>query len=282
MKPNPFKKYHGFVKGSVLNFMAFRSEIVGWVMQDILTIFVLLFLWLAIFIEKSSQDATLFADTIINDYTYLKMTYYLIMVLITGQWVNNTSSFDIVADDIRDGNVSISLTKPVSYRGRCFASTLGNVLGNLIVFALPLLIAAVLIYTLAFQAPLPHWYNVIFYFIMGFFAIVIMDSFDFLIAQLGFLTNSFFGILIIKSTIVSFLAGGMIPFSFFPSWAQIILEYLPFSVIASAPVNIFLNNYSINQTLIHLALGAGWAVFIYLISVFANHKMIKHCEAVGG
>lgn len=74
----------------------------------------------------------------------------------------------------------------------------------------------------------------------------------------------------------------MIPFSFFPGWIQEVLNYLPFSGLSSTPVNIYLGNYAIYETLIKLFLGLGWSIIIYALSVYANHVMIKHAEAVGG
>jgi TM2 domain-containing membrane protein YozV len=62
MRPNPFRKYHGFIKGSFLNFVAFRTEILGWVLQDIITLFIMVFLWFAIYKESSNET--------INGFTY--------------------------------------------------------------------------------------------------------------------------------------------------------------------------------------------------------------------
>ncbi len=264
------------MKGSILNVFAFKFEIFGWVFQSLLSLALLVFLWFAIYQETGDMN------TEINGFTYSEMISYQAIVLISGLWITQSSSFDILTDDIRDGNISISLTRPVSYRGRCLSCSIGTSIANFCLFAVPIYIIATIILTLVLNMPLPQWYNVIFYLIGGIIALVLFDSFDFLLGQLGFLTNSLFGIYVIKMTIFSFLSGSMIPFAFFPDWMQVVLEYLPFSGLSSTPVNIYLGNYTIYETLIKLALSLGWGVVIYTISVLANHAMIKHTEAAGG
>lgn len=274
MPRNPFKKYHGFIRGSFLNFFAFRGEILGWVLQDVVTLFIMVFLWFAIYKEN--------ANAAINGFSYPEMMAYLVVASISGQWINNGSTFRSVNKDISEGQISSWLTKPVSYRGKNFACSLGNCLGNFVLFFLPLAIIALLVFTLGLGLPFPEWYNIIFYLVAGFLAIVILDSLDFLIAQLGFLTNSLFGIFIIKEAIFAFLSGRAVPYSFFPAWAQNIMPYLPFAGLSSTPVNLLLSRYSLQESAISLALSFAWAVALYLLSVYANRKMIKHVVAVGG
>ncbi len=96
-------------------FFAFKFEIVGWVVQSLLSLVLLVFLWFAIYEEAGGLDAQ------INGFTYSQMIYYQTIVLISGLWITQSSSFDILTDDIRDGNIAVSLTRPVSYRGRCLS-----------------------------------------------------------------------------------------------------------------------------------------------------------------
>jgi ABC-2 type transport system permease protein len=274
MPRNPFRKYLGFIRGTFLNFFAFRSEILGWVMQDIVTLFIMVFLWFAIFKENGNST--------INGFTYPEMMAYLVAASLSGQWINNGSTFHSVNEDICEGQISAWLTKPLSYRGKNFACSPGDCLGNFLLFFLPLALLAILIFTFFLGLPFPQWYNILFYLMAGFLAIVILDSLDFLIAQLGFLTNSLFGIFIIKAAIFSFLSGSVIPYAFFPTWAQQIMPYLPFAGLSSTPVNLLLGRESLGQSALSLALFLGWAFGLYVLSVYANHRMIKHVISVGG
>lgn len=276
MRINPFKKYHGFLKGSLLNLFAFRFEIIGWALQETLTLFIMFFLWISIYKENGGLD------TQINGYDYRTLLYYLTMISVSSAWMGRSASFDILTDDIRDGNIAISLTKPVSYRARCFFTSIGQDIGEFLIFFIVPYLVTLLVFCFGLGCAWPIWYNVIFYLIAGFFAIAINDSFEFLIGQLGFVTNSLFGIYIIKASIFSFLSGATIPYSFFPEWAQNILAYLPFAGLASDPINIYLGVYDIKTTLIRLGVSGAWAVGMYLVSSFANDQMIRHVEVAGG
>ncbi len=279
MKRNPFRKltsYRGFFKGSILNVFAFRLEIYGWIAQQICALILMVFLWFAIY--SSTGNVT----TSINGMTYYQMIYYQAMVIVTTQWTNQSASFDILTDDIREGNVSISLTKPVSYRGRCLSCTLGREVANFVLFALPMFIVISLIFTFGLGMEFPSIWNLLMYLVAGILAIILFDSFDFLLGQFGFVTNSLFGIYIIKNTLIMFLSGGMIPFSFFPESIQPLLNYLPFSGIASTPINIYLGNYSYSESLIKLAISLSWTVGLYVLTVLVNRRMIRHVEVAGG
>jgi ABC-2 type transport system permease protein len=274
MRPNPFRKYHGFIKGSFLNFVAFRTEILGWVLQDIITLFIMVFLWFAIYKESSNET--------INGFTYPQMMMYLVTASLSAQWIANGTTFQEIGQDISQGNIATSLTRPVSYRGQKFATSLGSVLGNFLIFFLPMALIAFLIFTFGLGQPAPTWYNMLLYLVAGFLAIVILDSFDFMVAQLGFLTNSLFGIFLIKSCIITFLSGAAIPFSFFPSWAQPVLECLPFSGLASTPINILLGRYDWATTGIRLGVSLAYAILLYLLSELTNVLMVRHVESAGG
>jgi len=274
MRPNPFKKYLGFVKGSFLDVLAFRVEILAWVLQGVLSVVILVFLWFAIYQQSGG--------TSINSFTYPEMISYLIMASLTNQWVSNGDTFSGVSRDITRGDIATSLTRPLSYRGRYYAASFGSLIANFVLFFLPLYIISQFVFVYSLGLAWPLWYNVLFYLLAGLLGMTITDSFDFIIAQLGFKTNSLFGIFLMKLALFSFLSGAAIPFSFFPSWAQPWLPYLPFSGLSSTPINLFLGRYSLIEALRSLAVSAGWALVLYLLSSLTNSLMIKHVESVGG
>lgn len=48
--------------------------------------------------------------------------------------------------------------------------------------------------------------------------------------------------MLLKSAIIQFFSGALIPFSFYPSWAQVILNLLPFASTLSSPTLIIMGN----------------------------------------
>ena len=283
------RKYRGFIKASFLEVFAFRFDIWSWIVQDILTVICTVFLWLAIYAQQDSGVS-------ISGYKEAELIGYMVFISLSLTWSGATNTFRNVGDDIYQGNIANSLTKPIHYRRWQFFNAIGQMLANFTLFFLPMLVVSALFLQLIFASngglgaifSSFSWWNVPFYLIARLLALVITDSLDFIIAQLSFLTKSVFGLMIIKSTIFAFLSGGMIPFSFFPKGVQEALAYLPFASLASTPVNLLLGRYSLTSSVplqnawFVLGLSALYAIALYAASEMACAKMIRHVESAGG
>lgn len=283
------RKYRGFIKASFLEVFAFRFDIWSWIIQDILTVLCTIFLWLAIYSQQDPGIA-------ISGYKEAELIGYMVFISLTLQWSSNTQTFRAVGDDIYQGNIAISLTKPLHYRRWHFFNAIGSMFANFVLFFLPMLLVSVGALQLIFAESGGlsvifasfSWWNIPFYLLSGFFALVITDSLDFIIAQLSFLTKSVFGLMIIKSTIFAFLSGGMIPFSFFPDGVQQVLAYLPFASLGSTPVNLLLGRYSLTSSvplenaIFVLGLSAVYTIGLYMLSEWTCAQMIRHVESAGG
>lgn len=275
MKANPFRKYRGFVRGSVLNAMAYKINIYGWLFQSVMTLLAGILLWIAIYKENGGVS--------INGFTSNEMVAYLLMCQVAPAiGMGADVSFNTVSDDVYEGNIAISLTKPVDYRLRSFAMSLGNLVASFVLLFLPLFTAAWLILVFGMGLSCFTWYNFLFFLAASFFSLLINDSFDFMFGELCFYTQGYFGMMVIKDTVFSLLSGALIPFSFFPSWAQAFLPYLPFASLISTPVNIILGRYSLTETLLWLATSLGYAILIFALSFYSNRRMVRRVESAGG
>lgn len=255
--------------------MAYKMNIYGWIFQSVMTLLAGILLWVAIYSENGGA--------LINGYNLQEMEGYLVMAVVAPSvGMGAGVSFDTVSDDIYQGNIAISLTKPVDYRLKSLFMGFGCLAASFVLLFLPLFtIAWLILYFWAGLALFP-WYNLLFFLLASFLAFLINDSFDFMFGELSFYTQSYFGLMVIKSTIFSLLSGAMIPFSFYPSWAQNFLPYLPFAGLISTPVNILLGRYSLTESLISLAVSLVWAIGLFLLSFYSNRRMIHRVESVGG
>ena len=105
-------------------------------------------------------------------------------------------------------------------------------------------------------------------------SLLILDTIDFMFAQFSFFTGASFGLMLLKSAIIQFFSGALIPFSFYPSWAQVILNLLPFASTLSSPTLI--------GSLQVLGLQLFWCIVLCLLSTFIYSKSCKHVISVGG
>lgn len=255
--------------------MAYKFNIYGWIFQGIMTLIAGVLLWVAIYSENPGAT--------INGFTLPAMVGYLLMCQVAPSiGMGADQSFNLVSDDIYKGAIATSLTKPVDYRLKCFIMSLGNASATFFLLFVPLFTVAWLILVFGFGLAVFTWYNFLFFLLASFFALTINDSFDFLFGEITFYTQGYFGLMVIKDTFFALLSGAMIPFSFYPSWAQSFLPYLPFASLVSSPVNILLGRLSLKETLVALGLGLGYAVAMFLLSFYSNRAMIKRVTSVGG
>lgn len=274
MKRNPFNKYLAFVKGGILETFSYKFAIFGWLIGDIVQVLIICYLWIAIYKFSSTS--------IINGYTISEMLTYLVTVRIVGNLVMSSDSFWSIGEGIREGTIANSLIRPLSYRGQLLSSSIGTFIGNLIVFFIPLYIIALIILNATLGVPFAIWYNIIFFLIACILGLLIYDAFNVIIGQVSFFTGALFGVGLAKGALFSFLAGTLIPFSFFGEKASKILELLPFSSMSSLPNLIIMGKYTIKETLIGLLIQLGWAIVINLLANITYKQSIKHVVSVGG
>ena len=118
MKRNKFRKYFAFSKAGILDGFAYKFSALGWLLGDIISLLILFFLWQAIY-KNSPND-------VINGMTFKEMIAYLIYARVATSLVFSTISFWIIGDDIYEGNIAISLIRPINYRYRLLASSFGG------------------------------------------------------------------------------------------------------------------------------------------------------------
>lgn len=284
-----FKKYTGFIKAEFLGIFAYRFNIWGWIVQDVLTVVMTIFLWIAIYNSRGLGDTGVY-----QGFTLPGMVVYMMLANLTSLWTGATDTFRAVGDDVYEGAISISLTKPISYRAKMLSAAIGAMMAHFVIFVLPLTALAALGLYLVFPNGISsafvgfNWYNIIFYFIQGVLALIIVDSLDFMVAQVSFISKSVFGLHIIKGTIFSFLSGGMIPYAFFGDNAAKVLSLTPFACLASSPINMIMGRYSIYSSDLFtnswfvLGVSAVYAIALYALSDLVCSSMIKHVESAGG
>lgn len=81
--------------------------------------------------------------------------------------------------------------------------------------------------------------------------------------------------------IASFLAGGFFPLSFISGKAGEILNLLPFKYLINVPANVFLNKYSVKETMLGWISMLFWIIICYFIYKKIFKTGIKHYTGVG-
>lgn len=274
MRLNKFKKYFAFSKAGILDGFAYKFSALGWLLGDFVSIIILYYLWQAIF-QNSPTDT-------INGMSFKDMISYLIFARVASTLIFSSSSFWNIGFDIYEGNIAISLIRPINYRYRLLASSFGNFLSTSILMFIPLFVIALVILNQGLGIELPLWYHLVFFLISAVLSFIIVDSLNFLIGEISIFTNALFGLMIIKNIILAFFSGSLLPSSFFPDWLNSILRFLPFQSMVEKPIMILMGRMSLEEIGFSLLIQMMW---VFILSVLCNasfNVLKKHVVSVGG
>ena len=135
------KKYKPFFRAGSMDTMAYRFNILMWVIVTVFEIAVVIFLWLAVY---SSSEGGI--DSVINGFSYKEMIVYVVLTTIFGFVTFGSDTLWFINNDIKKGTIANYVIKPISYRGKFVASSLGNFVTVLVIFGIPLYTAAISIF----------------------------------------------------------------------------------------------------------------------------------------
>lgn len=274
MIPSKFKKYFAFTKGGILDGFAYKFGAFGWLLGDLVSMFILYFLWQAIFANSLTTE--------INGMNFKQMITYLIFARIAATLIFSSSAFWILVNDIYEGSIALSLTKPISYRYRILAGSFGGFLSAAILMFIPLMIVACLLLYFALGIPAPSVFAILFFIVSSLLSFMIADGFNFLFGEIVMFTSAYFGLMIIKNITMSFFSGGLLPTNFFPEWLQVTLRFLPFQSMIENPVNILMGKITGIDILWTILLQLMWVIIIEFLCKFTFGKIKKHVVSVGG
>lgn len=248
------------------NALQYRGPMTIYLLGSILRIVVLLYLWNAIYREEGQMGAYSLSDLI---------TYYLLQMMIDSL-VLSYVSWEIV-DEIREGNFSNFLVRPVNYLHYWFMINLSwKLFGGVMILLAGGLFSFILIDHLSLPAePVTLLYFLLALILGGLLAF----EFDFAIGLLAFWlvqANSFKYML---QYIMFFFAGTLLPLDLFPAAFHRVADLLPFKYLVFFPIQIFLEKEP--KPVEGLVGALFWVTALYFVLQFVLKRGIARYEAVG-
>lgn len=273
-----FAKYKAFMKTGILNVFAYKFNVFTWLLVSASSLLCLFFLWMAVF-NNSTAD-------VINGFTFKEIVAYTVIINIFAFTMGGGETQDVITDEIQNGQIAMSLIKPISYRIRFLFSTLGSLIASDLIVGFPLLIISTIVLTIngfmSIGSPI-HFVMIIGFFLVAqLLAKWLYDVIDYIFGLISFYTMASFGLFQIKDTVVNFLAGTMIPIAFFPEWAGRIVNYLPFVGMAQNPTMIYLGRMNISEALVSILMQILWIFALEVFAHFFYQKAIKIVIIQGG
>jgi viologen exporter family transport system permease protein len=267
------KKYWHIIGIGIQSNLTYRVNYLTRTLFSFIPLFAMLSLWRTIYASKSEGHS-------LSGYTEAQMIFYYIMVAIVDVMTAVNEDDWQIAADIREGNISQFLLKPVDYlwyrlclffSGRiayismacvplaififCFRNYFVAPVGGIATFTFPisLVLTALLQFFLSYSmAMLAFW-------------ILEISTFIFILFAFEYLAS-----------------GHMFPLDMLPPALQHALAFTPFPSMLYVPIGIYMGKITGNGVALSLFTQLFWVLMMYGIARFMWRRGIKKYAAFGG
>lgn len=260
--------YLAFLRGAVLVGVVYRLGFMFTVLGNVVYMIVAYFLWRSIYGGSGTINGLTFDQALL--YVALGSTMFILLKTYT-DWG--------VSSEIRDGKISVYLTKPIDYQLYNLFATLGFASTSLITVSLPTVVMLLLVFRIHIGVGIGFLFfplSLVLAFFIGF-------NFDYAVGLTSFYTESIWGISTTKDIIISVLSGALLPLQFFPEALQRILMVLPFQAIYFTPLMMITRpDQEAGVFLRMLAVQVFWAAATFVLSRLFYRHAVKVLRVAGG
>ena len=275
------KKYKPFARASAIDMMAYRFNVPTWAVITVAEVACLIFLWLAVY--QSSEGGM---DASINGFTYKEMIVYVVLTTIFGFVTFNDDTMWFINKDIKEGTIGNFLIKPISYRGKFIASNIGGFLMMSLMFGIPFYAAGLgVLIGIGFLPVVSAWdfiAHFLLFLIASVLACLLNGAISYIFGILCFYTTAAWGLNSLKTTVISFLSGSLLPIAFFPNVFREIVSYMPFAGMSQNPILILMMKYDYLECGKVILISFAWLIILELLGKLLFNHAIKHVTVQGG
>lgn len=271
-------KYIPFFKAGTKQFLVYKAQSFMWLIICFVDIAFIFFLYEAIY--KSNVDGI---NAVINGFKFKEIILYAITSFCFSFSLHDETSFNILSD-VKEGTISSSLTKPVSYRLRHFFQASGNNLFQFVFIGFPLLIIIYLIYYLCGFIPFninTFFINLLYFIIFYLISMVLNNSMNYLLGLLSFYSQHMFGLQLVMEALQMFFSGQSVPFAFMGLFGTI-LHFNPFAFLNSTPILVLMDKVDPLHSLLLIGVGIVWIVIFESINKLIFSSCMKKLVIQGG
>lgn len=271
--------YLPFSKAGIKIELAYKAQIVMWIVISFIQCFFVLFLYQAIY--RNSENGM---SSVINGFTFYDMVLYMITSFFFSFIMGAGDTSYEIWTDIKEGTIANTLTKPVSYRLRHLFTYFGVLVFDYIVIIVPFLsivygifIGLGILQVNAFQ----FITNILFFILFSILAGFINNAVSYFVGMLVFYTDHLFGLNMARNALQGFLGGQMIPLAYMGALG-VAFSFTPFAFMNSIPVLTIMGKLEINDIIIYLGIAILWILIIELINHLIFSRALKKITVQGG
>lgn len=244
--------YLKFATTSFQKQMAYKFEYFVGVFNGLLFIFIFTSLWTTIYTNLGSLGETGFDMNGIIAYAVFAMIIRISM--------SQDDMSTIIK--VRTGAISLDLIKPMNYFGMLLAECAGQTMFHWATRVVPILLVSLMAFDVALPGAASNYVLLAVAWILGY---MIMFMINFLFGLISFWTIETFSFQLMKYSMFTLFAGGILPIDFFPAWLRPAVELLPFPYILYTPTALFTGHISGQAALGMIYIQLGWVTALGLL-----------------
>jgi ABC-2 type transport system permease protein len=270
------KKYRHVLNIGIQNSLTYRFNFLARSLFGLIPLMAMLYVWRAIYngnVSKGGSD-------LVGTYTFAQMvSYYLLTTVVDALTAVNEDDWQIAAD-IKDGNISQFLLKPIDYLWYRFCLFLSGRITYLAVTAIPL---AIFILCLSKYFVLPHDWATFGLFLFSVMLTALLQFFmSYTMAMLAFWVLEVSTFIFILFAFEYLASGHLFPLDILPAWLERVLYFTPFPYQLYFPVSIYMGKTVGGELARGLIIQFAWVCAMYVIARFVWNRGIKKYAAAGG
>jgi ABC-2 type transport system permease protein len=267
------KKYWHVLNIGIQNNLTYRFNFLARSLFGLIPLIAMLYIWRAIYAGKPSGELT-------ASYLFSEMvSYYLLATIVDALTAVNEDDWQIAAD-IKDGNISQFLLKPIDYLWYRLWLFVSGRITYLAVATLPL---AIFIFCLRRYFVLPPDWGTFGWFVISVGLTALLQFFmSYMMAMLAFWVMEVSTFIFILFAFEYIASGHMFPLNILPSGLERALYFTPFPYQLYFPVSIYLGKTTGVELAKGLLIQFGWVIAAYFAARLAWNRGVKKYAAAGG
>jgi ABC-2 type transport system permease protein len=271
------KKYRHVLNIGIQNSLTYRFNFLARSLFGLIPLIAMLYVWRAIYSGNAAKNG---GSAVVGTYTFAEMvSYYLLSTVVDALTAVNEDDWQIAAD-IKDGNISQFLLKPIDYLWYRFCLFISGRITYLAVAVVPL---AIFISCLHSYFVLPPSGTALAMFLVSVTLTALLQFFmSYTMAMLAFWVLEVSTFIFILFAFEYLASGHLFPLDILPPFLERVLYFTPFPYQLYFPVSVYMGKTAGVELARGLFIQVLWVGAMYALARFAWKRGIKKYAAVGG
>ena len=267
------KKYWRVINVGLQNNLTYRFNFLARALFGLIPLIAIINVWQAIFAGKGSAAH-------VGNYNLSQMiSYYLLATVVDSLTAVNEDDWQIAAD-IKDGNISQFLLKPIDYLWYRLCLFVSGRIAYLAVTAIPLALFIASLHR--YFVPPPNAAALGLFLLSTLMTALLQFFISYSMAMLAFWVLEVSTFIFILFAFEYIASGHLFPLDILPHGLQQVLFLTPFPYQLYFPIEMYLGKLSAVETTKGLCVQACWVGLSFLLARLAWARGIKKYSAVGG